>query len=128
METSHQKPKRNLPIAWILTACFVPFVLAGIWLATQIVSSATVSGSATVFDDVPVDLKVQGFGFGVEGRPKKTTIEAGGRVIEFLDSHRVLVDGVEVGVIDESVERIAMKVGPDGISIESEGKMILTYR
>lgn len=123
-----RRPKKRWSIVWILAVCSAPLVLVSACLLIQVVTGATSTGAATVFGGVPVTLTVQGLGFSVEGHSEKTRIEAAGRVIEFLDTHEVVVDGLQIGVINESVERLALNVGRDGGTILSQdGREILAF-
>ena len=117
--TTHQK--RKLPIAAILTLPLILFLIGGLWM---LFASISVSGSATLPNGAPSAISGNALGFSVAGNDECTKVEIAGCVIEFGIS-MISVDGVEVGSLDDDVERVALTANRDGVQITSDGRTIV---
>jgi len=89
-----------------------------------VLATATVSGTATLPNGVIVDIATGCRGFSVAETSQNTEIEIAGRTFEFSVS-TIVVDGVEVGAIDDSVKRMALTANQEGVTLISDGKVIV---
>ncbi len=112
----HRGPR----IGTILLLLLLPFVIAGIWMWFSTIS---VSGSTTLPNGIPVAITAGMGGFSVSDNSESTKIETAGRTIEFRDS-QIMVDGANVGTIDDSVQKIAVTVNRDGMTLATDGETI----
>jgi len=116
--TTHSK--RELPIAAILLLFLLFLLLVGLGM---VLATATVSGTAALPNGVIVDIATGFRGFSVAETSQNTEIEIAGRTFEFSES-TIVVDGVEVGAIDDSVKRMALTANHEGVTLISDCKTI----
>ncbi len=114
--------KHHLSIAPILAALVFFFLLllfGGLW----VLANVSMRGTATLPNGAIVDISAGAGGFSVAENSGSTKIGIAGRDFEF-DASTIVVDGVAVGAIDDSVKQISLTANRDGVTLIYGGKTI----
>ena len=121
------RQKRRMPIPTILTLLLL---VAFVGVLGTAFMSLSVSGSAALPNGATVDIAGA---CSISETPGSTKVEFAGRNFEFTNSS-IVVDGVEVGEIDDGTKRLALKVDrvrflgffsrANGVVLTANGKAI----
>lgn len=115
-----EQAKRRLSLNAILVSLLILCLLGGLWL---LISSISVSGTATLPNGVPVAISSGISGYSASNNDEFTRIEIAGYKLEF-DNSRIQVDGVEVGAIDDSMTQIRVIADRGVVTLADEDKII----
>ena len=111
---------REFPTTAVVLLLVLLLLVGGI---VFLFATVSISGTAALPNGKSVSITSGPGGFAVAENRARTNIDLGGRRFEF-NAATVVVDGITIGMIDDSTEQISLSNTRKGVSLVVDGKEI----